>query len=99
MHRIGHVHPHSPVEMVADLHRRRRLRRQQYPSTSRSSSASRPCARRQTADVDTKPGIAGGDVDLGQLVFKHFASKEDLAAAAMVPALDRAVAFVDGQRE
>ena len=32
-------------------------------------------------------------------VYKHFASKEDLAAAAMVRALDRAVAFVDGQRE
>ncbi len=32
-------------------------------------------------------------------VYKHFASKEDLAAAAMVRALDRAVAFVDGLRE
>lgn len=32
-------------------------------------------------------------------VYKHFASKEDLAAAAMVRALDRAVAFVDSLRE
>ena len=32
-------------------------------------------------------------------VYKHFASKEDLAAAAMIRALDRAVAFVDGLRE
>jgi len=32
-------------------------------------------------------------------VYKHFASKEDLAAAAMIRALDRAVTFVDGLRE
>lgn len=32
-------------------------------------------------------------------VYKHFASKEDLAAAAMIRALDRAVVFVDGLRE
>lgn len=32
-------------------------------------------------------------------VYKHFASKEDLAGAAMVRALDRAMAFVDGLRE
>lgn len=32
-------------------------------------------------------------------VYKHFASKEDLAGAAMVRALDRALAFVDGLRE
>ena len=32
-------------------------------------------------------------------VYKHFASKEDLAAAAMVRALDRAVNFVDALRE
>ena len=32
-------------------------------------------------------------------VYKHFASKEDLAAAAMIRALDRAMAFVDGLRE
>ena len=32
-------------------------------------------------------------------VYKHFASKEDLAAAAMVRALDRALDFVDGLRE
>ena len=31
-------------------------------------------------------------------VYKHFASKEDLAAAAMVRALDRALAFVDDLR-
>lgn len=32
-------------------------------------------------------------------VYKHFASKEDLAGAAMVRALDRALAFVDDLRE
>jgi AcrR family transcriptional regulator len=32
-------------------------------------------------------------------VYKHFASKEDLAGAAMVRALDRALAFVDHLRE
>ena len=32
-------------------------------------------------------------------VYKHFASKEDLAGAAMVRALDRALAFVDELRE
>ncbi|MFN4266559.1 MAG: TetR/AcrR family transcriptional regulator [Aquabacterium sp.] len=32
-------------------------------------------------------------------VYKHFASKEELAAAAMLRALDRALAFVDGLRE
>lgn len=32
-------------------------------------------------------------------VYKHFASKEDLAGAAMVRALDRALAYVDGLRE
>lgn len=32
-------------------------------------------------------------------VYKHFASKEELAGAAMVRALDRALAFVDGLRE
>lgn len=32
-------------------------------------------------------------------VYKHFASKEDLAGAAMVRALGRALAFVDGLRE
>ncbi len=31
-------------------------------------------------------------------VYKHFASKEDLAGAAMVRALDRALAFVDALR-
>jgi TetR/AcrR family transcriptional regulator of autoinduction and epiphytic fitness len=32
-------------------------------------------------------------------LYKHFASKEDLAGAAMVRALDRALAFVDGLRD
>ena len=32
-------------------------------------------------------------------VYKHFASKEELAGAAMVRALDRALRFVDGLRE
>jgi TetR/AcrR family transcriptional regulator of autoinduction and epiphytic fitness len=32
-------------------------------------------------------------------LYKHFASKEELAGAAMVGALDRALAFVDGLRE
>lgn len=32
-------------------------------------------------------------------VYKHFDSKEDLAGAAMVRALDRALAYVDGLRE
>jgi AcrR family transcriptional regulator len=32
-------------------------------------------------------------------VYKHFASKEELAGAAMVRALDRALAFVDALRE
>jgi len=32
-------------------------------------------------------------------LYKHFPSKEDLAAAAMIRALDRAVTFVDGLRE
>ena len=32
-------------------------------------------------------------------LYKHFASKEELAGAAMVRALDRAIAFVDGLRQ
>ena len=44
-------------------------------------------------EVAAEAGIAKASV------YKHFASKEDLAAAAMVRALDRAMAFVDGLRE
>ncbi len=44
-------------------------------------------------EVAAEAGIAKASV------YKHFASKEDLAGAAMVRALDRAMAFVDGLRE
>lgn len=44
-------------------------------------------------EVAAEAGIAKASV------YKHFASKEDLAAAAMVRALDRAMAFVDSLRE
>ena len=44
-------------------------------------------------EVAAEAGIAKASV------YKHFASKEDLAAAAMVRALDRAMTFVDALRE
>lgn len=44
-------------------------------------------------EVAAEAGMAKGSL------YKHFASKEELAGAAMVRALDRALAFVDGLRE
>jgi len=44
-------------------------------------------------EVAAEAGIAKASL------YKHFASKEELAAAAMVRALDRAIAFVDGLRQ
>lgn len=44
-------------------------------------------------EVAAEAGVAKASL------YKHFSSKEELAGAAMVRALDRALAFVDGLRE